>query len=242
MAYLVNSLISEAYYTSGIVSRQFQQVAGDQLETGFNKLNEILTDSTIEEDMIPYFSAGSGVNPSYTFNAVPGQEQYFVPNLSKLETLVFYINTIRYQMCKTTQDIYFGAARAENVESLPYNWHVERCLGGSNLFIYFFPDTAYPMEITGLFRLHSVATVNDDLGVYFDQYYINYLQYRLAERLCIAYNFNFPELAQRQLAQYQQLISKRSSPMDLTISKISTLTPNQTINYAQVNLGKGWTV
>ena len=71
MAYLVNSLISEAYYTSGIVSRQFQQVAGDQLETGFNKLNEILTDSTIEEDMIPYFSAGSGANPSYTFNAVP---------------------------------------------------------------------------------------------------------------------------------------------------------------------------
>lgn len=242
MAYLVNSLISEAYFTSGIVSRQFQQVAGDQVQTAFNKLNEILTDSTIEEDMIPYFSAGSGANPSYNFNAVPGQEQYFVPNLTKLETLVFYIDSIRYQMSKTTQDIYFGAARAENVESLPYNWHVERCIGGSNLFIYFFPDTAYPMEITGLFRLQAVPSLGFDLSTVFDQYYINYLQYRLAERLCIAYNFNLPELAMRQLSQYQQLISKRSSPMDLTINKISTLTPSQTINYAQVNLGKGWTV
>lgn len=234
MAYPVTLLISEAFYTSGIVSRNFQTVAGDQEQTGFLKLNEILSDTAIEEDMIPYFTT------SYDFNAVPGQEMYFIPNLSDPETLTFFINTIRYQMRKESQDLYFGAARAENVESLPYNWHCERCLGGCNLFIYFFPDTAYPMQLTGRFRLQTV-TINQDLSLILDQYYINYLQYRLADRLCTAYNFAPSPSLTKQLLQYQQMISKRSSPMDLRINKISTLTPSQSINYAQINLGHGWT-
>jgi hypothetical protein len=75
-----------------------------------------------------------------------------------------------------------------------------------------------------------------------DQYYINYLQYRLAERLCTAYNFVPPQGMIKQLLQYTQMISKRSSPMDLTINKISTITNKSSINYGQVNLGKGWTV
>lgn len=235
MAYPVTSLISEAFYTSGIVSRQFQEVAGDQVQTGLIKLNEILTDTAIEEDMIPYFTT------AYDFNAVAGQEMYFIPNLVKAETLTFFINTVRYQMSSTSQDLYFGSARAQNVESLPYNWHCERCIGGANIFIYFFPDTNYPMQLTGLFRLQAV-NLDDDLSTYFDQYYINYLQYRLADRLCTAYNFVTPEGLAKQLAQYQQMISKRSSPMDLRINKISTMSPSQSINYAQVNLGKGWTV
>ena len=235
MAYLVTALISEAYYTSGIVSRSFQQVDGDQVQTGLVKLNEILSDTAIEDDMIPYFTT------SYNFNAVSGQEMYFIPNLSKAETLTFFINTIRYQMSKVSQDLYYGSARAENVESLPYHWHCERCLNGSNLFIYFFPDTNYPMQLTGLFRLQTV-TLDQDLSLMIDQYYINYLQYRLADRLCTAYNFEVPQGLHKQLLQYQQMISKRSSPMDLRINKISTFNSNNSINYAQVNLGKGWTV
>lgn len=235
MAYPVTTLISEAFYTSGIVSRGFQQVAGDQEQVGIIKLNEILTDTAIEEDMIPYFTT------AYNFNAVAGQEMYFIPNLSEAETLVFFINTIRYQMNKTTQDKYFGSARAENVKSLPYDWHCERCLGGSNLFIYFFPDTNYPMQLTGLFKLQTV-TIDQDLSTILDQYYINYLQYRLADRLCTAYNFEPPAGVKKQLLQYQQMISKRSSPMDLSINKISTFNSNNSINYGQVNLGKGWTI
>lgn len=339
MAYPVTQLISEAFYTSGIVSRQFQTVAGDQEQTAFLKINEILTDTAIETDMIPYF------NTAYNFNAVVGQEKYFIPNLDESETLTFFINTIRYQMRKNPRDQYFGQGRAQNVESLPFNWHSERTIGGSNVFIYFFPDTQYPMQLTGLFRLQSVSlfqdlnsplatanlgativtgtgnfaagglvvnnvdlagtystatalvayintgvipyvsasiatgqfiltssssgsiivstsgaegninnvtfanfsTVNGPLNQTFsamvlDQFYINYLQYRLADRLCTSYNFTMPPGAAKQLLQYQQMISKRSSPIDMTINKISTLTSQDSINYAQVNLGKGWTV
>lgn len=338
MPFPVIQLINEAFYTSGIVSRLFQTVSGDQQAVGFEKLNEILNDSAIESDMVPYFTS------SYTFSAVPGQERYFIPNLSVAETLTFFIQSVRYQMRKNPRDIYFGQGRAENVESLPFNWHTERTYGGSNLFIYFFPDTQYPMQMTGLFRLQSVTVGQDlenpvataDLGypiitgagtitagnlvingvdmqgtyasgaalaaavtanvpfvtasvatqrfvvscvdgnslhitttgnlpagnnvtfslfstlngpldqtffpMLLDKYYINYLQYRLAERLCTAYNFILPPGAAKQLLQYQQMISKRSSPMDLTINKISTLTTGNSINYAQVNLGKGWTI
>lgn len=339
MAFPVTLVISEAFYTSGIVSREFQTVAGDQEETGFLKLNEILTDSTIESDMIPYF------NSSYTFNAIAGQEKYFIPNLTIPETLTFFINSIRYQMKWNTRDKYFGQGRANNVLSLPFDWHVERCFGGSNLFMYFFPDTNYPMTLTGLFSLQKVSLYQDltspnayaDLGVQtingagvltagqlvvngidlagtygtplaltnyintgvipfvhaqlnvaghfiltnlsgtsitvgtsgtsnvannvnfsnfsvtngpqvqtflpmvLDQYYINYLIYRLADKLCSAYNFILPPGPAKELLKYQQMISKRSSPMDLSLQKVSTLTGQNSINYGQVNLGHGWT-
>jgi hypothetical protein len=342
MSYPVTSLISEAFYTSGIVSRGFQTVAGDQQAVGLLKLNEILSDTAIEEDLVPYFDT------AYNFFAVPGQEKYFIPNLSQLETLVFFINTVRYQMRKNSQDKYFGQGRAQNVESLPFNWHAERCFGGVNIFIYFFPDRNYPMQATGRFRLNNVligqdlnsplATVNlgailftasppipavliagqfvvnniDLAGSYlsstafinhintgvipgvsailtngqlilndytgtsinivtsgggattnsinfvnfdttggalnqtftpmvFDQYYINYLMYKLSNLLCIAYNFITPQNLKEKLEMYEEAISKRSSPIDMSISKISTLDKVIGINYAQVNIGKGWT-
>ena len=155
MTYPVTSLISEAYYTSGIVSRGFQQVQGDQEEVGLLKLNEILSDTAIEDNFIPSFDTG------YDFFAVPAQEKYFIPGLSQLETLVFFIDTVRYQMRKNTQDKYFGQGRAQNVESLPFNWHAERCFGGTNIFIYFFPDQNYPMQTTGRFRLNNVLISQD---------------------------------------------------------------------------------
>ena len=337
MSYPVTQLISESFYTSGIVSRGFQTVAGDQVEVGLLKLNEILSDTAIENDMIPYFTT------AYDFPAVPGQELYFIPNLAELETLVFFIDTVRYQMRKVNQDRYFGEGRAQNVESLPFHWHSERCFGGTNIFIYFFPDQQYPMQATGRFRLNNVvlgsdlnsflATANlgvmlisgfgdvsagqivingiDFAGTYptpisfvnkvnagsaygvtaaltngqiiltnitggnitlvtsgaaplvdnvsfanfsttgtalsqtfmsmaLDQYYVNYLQYRLAERLCTAYNFNVSDNLRKQLLQYMMMISKKSSPIDLSIGKISTLTDVSSINYGMVNLGHGW--
>jgi hypothetical protein len=354
MSYPVTSLISESYYTSGIVSRGFQTVAGDQVEVGLLKLNEILSDTAIEDNLVPYFDT------AYDFYAVPGQEMYFIPGLSQLETLAFFIDTVRYQMRKNSQDKYFGQGRAQNVESLPFNWHAERCFGGTNIFIYFFPDRQYPMQATGRFRLNNVlisqdlsspaATANlgailaptlpatliagqfvvnniDLAGTYasttafityintgvipgvtaalvngefiltatqgisinlitsgagavngtisfvnfatnglntiipnpqiggigggalnqtfmpmvLDQYYINFLQYKLANLLCIAYNFTTPQNLMDKLKHYEQMISKKSSPMDLSIGKISTLGKLDFINYGQVNLGHGWT-
>jgi hypothetical protein len=399
--YSAAQLINEAFYTSEIVSRGFQNVAAEQAETGLIKLNEIITESAIMDDMLPYYTT------QYNFYGIPGQQQYFIPNLVKLETLVFYINgVIRYFMEKVSQDYQFGAARVENINSLPYTYHYERayqlitptpepitnmvsqanigtsvvvnnstiiitdgnitplssvtatmlsssngvfvtsasagsgtltvvCNGipgavwslsyssttpvstivnqtsanvntnvatltivdptvettstvtatmvsstnnvsvtsvtkgfntltvdltaapgalwtlsytvitprwtpGSNIFVYFFPDQAYQFMATGLFQLPPLTSIYDDLGTMFDSYYITYLQYRLAERLCIAYSFNFPPQAQKLLSEYQMAVSKRSAPMDLTLRKLTTLGNSQSINYAMANFHSGW--
>lgn len=343
MVYTVANLITDAYYISGIVSREFETVSGQQGSVGLAVLNNILTDKAIEKDMIPYYK-------KYTFNAIAGQETYFIPNLEELDTLVFFLNSVRYQMRQVSRIPYRGSSRANNVSSLPFNWNIERCLGGSLISLYFFPDKNYPMEAWGLFRLTEV-TMNQDIsftginaqlgaitiygtapgsgiltagqlvingvdlaGIYntaqdfinyvntgiipgvsatyiagkatltttvqnseivvstsggvdmtsgltfanfsltgpaqtenfyssgLDQFYVSYLKFALADRLCTEYNFIPPQGVVKQLAQYQRWISKRSGGLDLGMQKISTLTDRNPLSYSQVNLGKGWTV
>lgn len=156
MSYSVIQLITNAYYASGIVSREFETVSGSQVNDGLQFLNDILADKAIEKDMIPYFT-------KYEFFAVAAQEKYFIPNLEQLETLVFFINNVRYQMRDIGRKVYFGSSRADNINSLPFNWHLERCLGGANIFMYFKPQTNYPIQAWGSFRLTSV-TINQDLN------------------------------------------------------------------------------
>ncbi len=235
MPYPANQLITEAFYTSGVASREFQTVSGDQIAAGLFLLNELLSDTQIMDGKIPYY------NTNYTFNAVAGSPQnYFIPGLVKAETLTFYINSIRYQMLVNPFDKFFGSGRAENVFSLPFNWISVKTLGGSNIFLYFFPDQAYPMVLTGLFSLLNV-TLFQDLLLTVDQFYINYLKYKLAERICANYSFALPAGVGDVLDEYESSIDNKSAPMDLTYSKISTLGNQTSINYAAVNLGKGWT-
>jgi hypothetical protein len=234
MAITATDLISYAYYTSGIVSRQFQQVSGLEINDGLVLLNEILTDKTIQLNMLPYMTT------HYEFNAVINQEQYFIPGLTQLETLTFFINNVRYNMRQNSRNEYFGTARANNIDSLPWDWYAERCLGGMNIFLYFFPDQAYPMEITGLFSLQTISSLSFDLTTILDEYYCSYLKYRLCKKLCALYNFTMPIVAQQELDEYEGSISKASAPMDLRLKYISTLGGSMEVNYAIANLSNGF--
>lgn len=338
MSYTVIKLVTNAYYASGIVSREFETVSGSQMNDGVDFLNDVLTDKAIEKDMIPYYQ-------KYTLPAVAGQEKYFIPNLESIETLVFYIDDVRYQTRMINRKVYFGSSRANNIDSLPFNWHMERCPGGANLYLYFFPQTTYPLEIWGLFRLGKVQ-INQDLvssvarfnmgfvtvtgagtlaagqlvvngidlqGVYanaqalsayintgiipnvvsanilnnlylgnasgsslnvatsgdadpadnisfynfstvggplnqtffpmlLDEFYINYLKFSLADRLCTEFNFITPVGVAKQLAKYDKWIDKMSAPLDLAQTKLSTFANGNNISFGQVNLGLGWTV
>jgi len=232
MPYTVLQLINNAFYTSGIVARDFQTVSGAQEGVGFEVLNELLTDTVVEDDMIPYYT-------DYTFNGVIGQEAYFVPNLIEVDSLVFYLQSVRYPMQQQQRVTYFSTPRANNINSLPVTYHVERKLGGANVYLYFFPDQAYPFELWGLFGLTQVV-INQDLDLILDPFYISYLKYHLAKRLCTNYTYSVPEEVAGQLAKYQSIISKRSQQMDLTLQKTTTLGTPIGFSFAQVNLGKGW--
>ncbi len=233
MAYTTLQLINNAYYESGIVSRNFETVGGQQATDGLQFLNDVIADKTVENNLIPYYS-------QHDFTAVIGQEMYFIPDLIEIETFVFFINTIRYQTQNRARREYFGSSRADNIQSLPGSWHIERCFGGANLFIYFKPSQGFPLTIWGQFRLQQV-TINQDLSLTLDRFYINYLKFNLAVRLCDEYNFNVPPGVAKQFAKYEDNISKRSGPMDMQFIKLSSLQKRGGLNYGQINIGKGWT-
>ncbi len=234
MAYTVSQLITYAYDISGIVSAEYQAVSGYQMNRGLLALNEILGDKNVENDMLPYYTT------LYNFNAVIGQEQYFIANLISVSTLVLFIDNVRYSMEEVQRNLYFGTPRANNVKSLPVSFHQERVLGGTNIFLYFFPQEAYPMQLSGLFDLAPV-TINQDLSLTYAPFYIAYLKFSLANRLCVEYDFAIPPQVALQLRKYEEMISQKSAAPDLSQKVISCFNTINGFNYAQANIGKGFT-
>lgn len=232
MAYTTNQLISGAYYAAGVVSREFETVSGSQIGDGLIWLNNIITEKTVDEGMIPYES-------TYNADFVVGQETYFIPDLIQIDTLVFFLDAVRYAMKYEQRNAYFGSSRVENIQTLPFEWYFENAFGGGNLYIYFSPDRAYPMEIHGIFRLPSV-TLGQDLSLTLDEFYITYLRYALADRICAEFAYTTPENVVRQLSKYEAFINKNSRVLDLRISKTSTLQKRGSFNWAFINLGHGW--
>ena len=230
MAYTVEQVASGAYFLAGVVVRNFQTASGEQTNLGIDWLNDIIADKTIDSGMIPYYS-------EIQFTAIPGQANYYFPNLIEISTCVFYINTVRYAMTQANRRSFRGDPRAENIKSLPFNYMLERQLGGAMLSLYFTPVQHFPMTIWGLFRMQQVK-LNQDLELTLDRFYINYLKYKLAERICQEYNYAVPEGVIRQLREYDNYIDKSSAKMDTTMNKISALSQyNRGVNYGLVNLG-----
>ena len=177
MPYTARELINRAYYLSGIVSRKFQSVSGDQATDGLGLLNETLATEGISGDLIPYYK-------EYSLTAVVGQEKYFIPGLIQPETFTFNIGPVRYSTEYKQRRKYFATPRQDNIQSLPYEWHIERVLNGADLYIYFKPNTAYPMKLWGKFKLDEITDLCDDLLLVYDRFYLKYLTYALASEIC----------------------------------------------------------
>ena len=232
MAYLTSELITNAYYISNIVSREFETPTGAQTSEGLSVLNDLIGDKTADNSMIPY-------SDKYTFNAVAGTDEYFIENLIYADTFTFYIDAVRYQTRNQQRQEFFGSFRVVNIQSLPFNWHTEREKGGTRLFLYFVPDQDFPLEIWGSFSLAEV-TLFQDLSLTLDRYYINFLKYELAVRLCKEYGYVVPPAVQQQLEEYYRWINASTNTVDLKMQKLSTLSGGPAINWAFANLSNGW--
>lgn len=232
MAYMTNQLIASSYYGAGVVSREFETVSGTQESDGLTWLNNIITEKNVDAAMIPY-------ETTYNANFVIGQEIYPIPNLIQIDTLVFFLDQVRYAMKYEKRNAYFGSSRVENINTLPFQWYFERQFGGGNLYIYFTPDQNYPMEIHGIFNLSSV-TLGQDLSLTFDEFYITYLHFALIDRICAEYAYTTPDNILRQLGKYEAFIAKNSRILDMRLAKTSTLQKRGSISYGFINLGHGW--
>lgn len=232
MAYTTTELITKAYYLSGIVAADFQTVSGAQLTRGLDLLNAYLAVKSANEKLVPYYQ-------EFDLNAVVGQEKYFVDNLIAIESITFNIGTVRYPMSSTSRRQYFGDARVDNINSLPFNWRAERCLDGTNFYLYFFPADTYPLKIWGKFSFNTV-TLGQDLSTVFDLFYLDYLRHGLAEYICSENNIMLQTEASKRLSEFEEIIMQVSPP-DLSVSRLSTVgTAQGGLNWGDVNIGRGW--
>jgi hypothetical protein len=232
MAYSALTLITRAWYLSGIVARNLQTVSGDQITDGLFLLNTLLDFKASDIRLIPYFTRYAGV-------FVQSQEMYFIPNLYEIETMTFNIGVVRYPMSETTRDVYFGNGRVDNIASLPFQYHLERTFGGSNVWVYFLPDQNYVFNLIGKFALTDV-TLMQDMALVYDNFYLEYLRYALAQFMCNEYNISFAPEKLQMLKIYEKKLMDVSPP-DLTMKKVNFINESTSINWAQVNIGKGWT-
>jgi hypothetical protein len=233
MTYTVTKLITNSYYLSGILARNLQTITGDQLQDGLDLLNAWIDIKTANVRLIPYFT-------QFDFTAVIGQEKYFIPNLISVETFVFFIGPVRYSTMPQKRVTYFGSGRIENINSLPFSWHLERTFNGSNIYIYFLPNINYPLTIWGKFAIADLS-LNQNLQLIFDGYYIEYLRYGLAEQICAEFNIPLQPQAYQRLKEIEKIITDISPP-DLSMQKLSYLHGVDAYGYmyADANLGHGW--
>lgn len=234
MAYTVTELITKAYYLSNVVARDEETVSGSQLSDGLDMLNALLSSFATDTNYIPYFSS-TDITP------VTGQGEYTVTGLVEVENFTFFIGTanqVRYPSYEQTRNEFFGTARAENVNALPFQWHFERIKGGGKIYVYFPPTGVNNMRVWGKFLLTDVS-LNQDLSLTYDLFYIDFLRYSLADYICNEYAINLqPQTLQRLRIYQEKMITL--SPVDFRLQKVSTLSRSAGINYADVNWGKGW--
>lgn len=246
MAYTARTLISRAWYLSGIVARNLQTVTGDQETDGLMLLNALLDWKQIETDLIPYWTY-------IQLSAIPNQEFYFLPYVAAIESVTFNIGTVRYPMDSTTRRNYYGSSRVDDISTLPFGWNYNRALGGGNLALYFKPESNYPLKLMVKLFLTDVTLQTDLTNISsslpytfinsanqgYDTSYIEYLRYALAQYMCSEYGFIFNPESEKKLKSMERTLMYVSPP-DLSMVKTSILTESLGYNWGDVNIGKGY--
>ncbi len=232
MAYTALELITRAYYLSGVVSRDLQTLSAGEVTDGLYLLNADLDYKSTDLRLIPYFDR-------FTFNTVQGQEDYFVDGLLYVDSLTFNIGVVRYSLIENTRKEFFAGPRIDNVQSLPYSYRVEREKGGSRIYLYFVPEAVYVMKLSGKYALTDV-TLNTDMSLVYDQFYLEWLRYSLAIKICEEYGATVPQATQ---AKYMEMTKKLMdvSPADLSMTKRGYFGGSPVLSWQQINIGKGWT-
>lgn len=246
MPYTAQQLITRSLFLSGIVARNLQVPTFDQINDGLYLLNALLDFKQIEVDLVPY----------YTYIEMPlisGQEEYFLPFVSLVDSATFNIGVVRYPMENTTRRRYFASSRVDNISSLPFNWNFNRGLGGGTISLYFQPESTYPLKMMVKFFLVDV-TLNTDLtnvsqtvpytflqtaNQGYDTSYIEYLRYALARFICSEYGVQFNPESEKIFRAYERKLMYMDPP-DLSMVKSSILTDGMGYNWGDVNLGRGW--
>src|SRR5277367_1973819 len=161
--YPASQLIGRSWNLSGIVAREFEQTSGTEYSDGLYLFNEVLAEKSYDLKLVPYWGR-------IEFNLVQGQERYYIPNLFQVETFTFNIGNVRFPTFRAGRKQYFGDGRVDDIQSLPFEWHMERELDGCYLYVYYLPQQQFVAKITGKFALTNVE-LQTDIGKLYDLFY-----------------------------------------------------------------------
>ena len=228
---ITRQLIANAYYLSGILSRDFETISDTQAVDGLDILNDILAEKSISSALIPYYT-------QTIYQGVAGTKEFIVPDLVNETDVTFFIDNVRYKMIRDSQQRFWGDSRVEDISSLPFHYYSQRAVGGMQFYLYFTPDQDYRFEITGKYRIETL-TLDIDTSFFLDRFYVSYLKYKLAKRLCDFYGHQFPGQLEPTLKGLEAQLNKMVG-VDLTIKKQSNFSRGGNFSYGQANLGKGW--
>lgn len=236
MAYSVNKLIANAFYLSRVRSSDFQQVSGSDIAIGLDLLNEVLSETSVNTRMIPYYK-------EYVTNAVVGQEMYFIPGLVEPFSLTFNLSTVRFSTNDLSRRQYHSVTRIDGISALPINCSFELTTGGSNLYVYFLPSTEYPFKIWGKFSLKCDLGQTDlttDMLLTYDLFYIRYLRHLLAAEICNYYGTTLsPDV--RVISERIAANINDKNVLDLTSRKVNLYSDEKHWDWPSVNLFRGFT-
>lgn len=223
-------LVTQSYYLSDVVSRELETVSGSQLSDGIEMLNEILDEKSASGHEIPF-------NESRNFTGVPGQEEYFIEGLIDVTSLTFVNQNVRYSMRWYSHDKYHGSTRVLNINTFPGIYTVNRVTNGSNIYIYFNPDLNYQFELWGKFSFDNVAPTTD-LSAALPKFFVSYLKYALANRICQYFNIEFAPGKLDILRQKEKTIFE-PEPEDLSIKLDAKFNNKRVLDYAAINIYRG---
>lgn len=172
----VTELITRAYIEANVISAEFETASEQQTSNALYLLNVCLSESQINGNFIPF-------ETHTTITCVPGQQEYSLTDVVEVRQITFLDGDVRFNMICDSQYRFFGSMRVDEIRSLPFHYYVERCVGGSNLYLYFLPDQAYTLQLL-VKKSITQLTIADNLDQ-FDLFFIDYLTHLLAQRLCI---------------------------------------------------------
>lgn len=231
MAYTARMLITRAYYLSQVVARGLQVPSDEQITDGLFLLNALLQFKSTDLREIPYFK-----RDALTLTA--GQDEYFIERLIYVDAMTYNIGPVRYPMAELTRKQFFDTARIDGIQSLPFSYRVEREKGGSRIYLYFVPQGNYELKLSGKFGLTDV-TLDTDLSLEYDAFYIEFLRYQLAEYICSDWGATLPDETKSKLRAMEDTILD-VSPADLSMQKLTFFSGQSPWDWQAINLSKGW--
>lgn len=209
-------------------------MTGADITRGLDLMNSVLSATSSNTKMIPYYS-------EYTFNAVIGQEKYFIPNLMEPFSATFMDSVVRYATFDKSRREFHSTTKIYGIEAYPFDTSFERCLNGCNLYMYFLPCKAFPFHVWGKFGLEAV-TVDDlttDLLLTYDRWYCDYLCHVLVKRICNFYGMSISPEVQNIIDQISNNVADMNV-IDLSSRKIDLYNQRNQLSWAQINIGKGF--